>query len=111
MILGPHTVVVLRAPAVTDRYGNTTGERDWNAATETAVDGCSVQSQPSTEFTQDRAGVLIRKQLFAPVHTDLTAADRVRHEGQVFEVVGDPQRERHGSSVDHLFALLQRTEG
>lgn len=110
MRLGNHTVDVIDAPFKTDGYGNEQTERDWDNATETPVPGCSVQGQPSAEFTRDRDSVLIRKQLFAPVDTVLTAANRVRWDGAVYDVDGDPQREVHGSAVDHLYALLRRTE-
>ena len=111
MRLGDHSIVVIDAPFKTDEYGNEQSERDWSQATETPVDGCSVQSQPSDEFTTDQDSVLIRKQLFAPVDTPLSFGSRVRHDGHTYDVDGDPQREQHGTPVDHVFALLRRSEG
>lgn len=111
MRLGDHAITVLDAPFVTDEYGNEGSERDWDNASESLpIDGCSVQGQPSSEFTTDRDSVLIRKQLFAPVDTPLTASSRVRFDGALYDVDGEPQRERHGSPTDHLFALLRRTQ-
>lgn len=110
MKLGPHTITILRAGLVTDAYGNEGTERDWANATPTTVPGCSVQSEPSAEFTRDRDAVLIRKEVFAPPATDLTATDRVEHDGHTFDVDGDPQLENHGLRTDHLYALLRRNE-
>lgn len=112
MRLGPHTVVVLRATSyVTDAYGNDTSERDWSTGVaRTTYQGVSVQGQPSSEFTTDRDAVTIRKELYAHVDTDLTFSDRVEYDGAVYEVDGEPQRERHGLHTDHLYALLRRSE-
>lgn len=110
MRLGPHTITVVRAGFLTDRYGNQTSERDWVNAAEHTQPGCSVQGQPSSEFTRDRDTVVIRKELYAPVDTDLLATDRVRWEGNTYDVNGEPQVERHGTAVDHLYALLRRSE-
>ncbi len=110
MRLGDHTITVVSAPYITDPYGNQGSERDWDNATDTTVSGCSVQGQPSSEFTQDRDAVVIRKELFAPVDTALAAGDRVRWDGDTYDVDGDPQVERHGTYTDHLYALLRRSE-
>lgn len=111
MRFGPHTIVVLDAPPVTDAYGNEGVERDWSQASASEpVEGCSVQAEPSSEFTRDRDSVLIRKVLYAPPETPLSASSRVRFEGHDYDVDGDPQVERHGLYTDHLYALLRRSE-
>lgn len=110
MKLGNHTITVVRAPLVTDPYGNEGTERDWDNAAEHQVQGCSVQGQPSAEFTRDRDLVVIRKEVYAPPEADLLASDRVRWDGATYDVDGQPQREVHGTHVDHLYALLRRSE-
>jgi hypothetical protein len=106
VILGAHTVTRLRAPLVADDYGN--DERDWTAATEQDVSGCSVQAEPSSEFTTDRQTVVIRKHVFAPVDADVLPTDRIRWQGNAYEIDGEPQREEHGTDLDHLLIVLRR---
>ncbi len=108
--LGRQVVSVLRAPFKVDEYGNRGAERDWSLATRASIAGCSVQAEPSSEFTRDREAVVIRKHLFAPPTADLRASDRVEVDGETFDVEGDPQLEVHGTPTDHLFALLRRSE-
>jgi hypothetical protein len=110
MRFGPHTITVLRAPFKTDAYGNEGTDRDWDNAARTVVAGVSVQAQPSSEFTQDRDAVVIRKEVYGPPTLDLRAADRVEHDGATYDVDGDPQAERHGTAADHVYALLRRSE-
>ncbi len=110
MKLGSHTITRLRAPFKTDTYGNESSERDWDQATELPVAGCSVQGEPSSEFTRDRNSVTIRKEVYAPVDADLLSTDRVRWEDNTYDIDGEPQAERHGLAADHLYLLLRRSE-
>jgi hypothetical protein len=108
MILGPHTVVVVRAgTSAEDEYGNEIP--GWNDPTETTVTGCSVQPVVGTENLSGRDTVVSRWQLFAPDGTDLLATDRVEWDGDTYEVDGEVQRWGF-PPLSHLVALLRRGE-
>lgn len=102
---GEHVVTVLRAPTDDDDYGNPA--RDWDAATESEVTGCSVQPVQGDEETVARDTVVSRWRLYAPDSTDLLASDRVRFEGDVYEVDGEVQRWDF-PPLSHVTALLRR---
>lgn len=105
MRLGPHTIVVLRASTAGDDYGNSAP--DWATAAETTVEGCSVQPQIGLENTVGRDTVVPRWTLYAPDDADLLATDRVRFDGDDYEVDGEPQRWEF-PPLAHLVALLQK---
>lgn len=105
MILGPHTVTVLRAETTEDEYGNPV--RGWDAAGETEVRGCSVQPELGPEVTVGRDTIVPRWRLYAPDGTDLLGSDRVRFDGNTYEVDGEPQRWDF-PPLSHIVALLQR---
>lgn len=106
MILGSHTITVLRAPLVEDDYGNET--RDWTAATQSTVSGCSVQPVTGIEVTVARDTIVSRWQLWAPDGTDLVATDRVEFDGAAYEVDGEVQRWNF-PPASHITALLRRS--
>jgi hypothetical protein len=102
---GDHVVTILRATTTEDPYGNPV--RDWDAATQTQVTGCSVQPVQGDEVTVGRDTVVSRWRLYAPDGTDLLASDRVRFEGDVYEVDGEVQRWDF-PPLSHVTALLRR---
>jgi hypothetical protein len=103
---GDHVVTVLRASAGSDNpYGNQ--DRDWTTATETQVTGCSVQPVQGDEVTVGRDTVVSRWRLYAPDGTDILASDRVRFEGDVYEVDTEVQRWDF-PPLSHITALLRR---
>jgi hypothetical protein len=103
---GDHVVTVLRAPEGSDNpYGNQ--DRDWDAATEIQVTGCSVQPVQGDEVTVGRDTVVSRWRFYAPDGTDILASDRVRFEGDVYEVDGEVQRWDF-PPLSHVTALLRR---
>lgn len=108
-MLGPHTVTVLRAaPGAVDDYGNPVTH--WESASQTNVSGCSMQPVEGDEFTTGRDTVVSRWRLYAPVRAHLTATDRVRYAGDVYEVDGEVQRWDF-PDAPHLTALLRRSRG
>ena len=82
------TVTRLRAPLVTDRYGNLV--RDWEQAERLDIPGCGVAPRTSDEETeQGRQGVIVGIAVYAPTGTDITPHDRMEVRGEVWEVVGE----------------------
>jgi hypothetical protein len=106
VILGPHTVTVLRYGTTQDRFGNDVRS---GTPTQVTVTGCSVQPLEGDEQTVNRDTVVSRWRIWAPPATDLTAADMVRFDGDDYEVDGEVQRWAFGTSQDHVTALLQRS--
>ena len=102
----------IRAPLVADEYGTPGTARDWANATETVIDGCSVQPVSGREYDQGREAVTIRWRVYAPVGSDLAAGDRVRFAGELYEVDG-PGRDWPSPTggLDHVEALLKKVVG
>jgi len=73
---------------------NTHGNKvpNWATATEAQMGPCLLAPTQSTELTDQRASVSNVFTLYAPVGADLTARDRVRIDGDLFEVDGEPSR-------------------
>ena len=107
------TVVILRAPYVVDRYGNTTTERDWASATRTTVRRVSVQPDASTEDTGDRPVIASGWRLVTRrgVDVDLLPGDRVVALGRVLDVDGDVARWTLGRRHHHTEARLKEVSG
>lgn len=99
--------VITRTRVGEDVLGN-----DVYEDTETVVTGCSVQPLGSEEQLGDRDTVMSRWQLWAPADIPLTATSRVRHDGHVFEIDGEPQT---WPGVDgrphHVTAILKTWTG
>lgn len=87
------TVVRLRAGAVADPYSNETTE-DWSAPVELSITTLvPVEPRPSSEPVQDaRNSVTSGFTLYLPEGSDVTAKDRMRVRGEVYQVLGDPAR-------------------
>ncbi|MFJ3858156.1 hypothetical protein ACIPRL_18165 [Streptomyces sp. NPDC090085] len=107
------TVVILRAPYVTDRYGNTTAERDWASATRTTVRRVSVQPDASNEDDGDRPAVTtgLRLTTRRGVDIDLTPGDRVVAVGRLLDTDGDVARYVVGGRHHHTEARLKEVTG
>lgn len=115
MILSPYregapTVARLRASATVDSYGDAV--LSWASPTSTPIPGADVQTRTATEDTAS-ARPVVREEtvLFAPGAVDLTAADRVSVDGDVYTVDGKPEvRYGLGSEV-YTVAALKRASG
>ncbi|MFE7466350.1 hypothetical protein ACFU6R_19885 [Streptomyces sp. NPDC057499] len=107
------TVVILRAPFVVDRYGNTTSERDWSSATRTTVRRVSVQPDTSTEGDGDRPAVTtgLRLTTRRGVDIDLMPGDRVLAGGRLLKTDGDVARWVVGKRLHHVEARLKEVIG
>ncbi|MET7869596.1 hypothetical protein [Streptomyces cyaneofuscatus] len=88
------TVVVVRAPHVVDRYGNTTSDRDWPSATRTTVRRVAVQPGTTEEAGGDRRTVTTGLRLITRRgdDVDLVPGDRVVALGRLLDVDGEPAR-------------------
>lgn len=110
----PETVIRLRAPLATDRYGHQ--ERDWANVVELTVTGVQVQPSSSVEAPEvGRASVVTHMRLLTPIGTDmdLLRTDRVRWSGADWEVDGEVARHMRPSTgeVHHVEAMLTRVAG
>ncbi|MFD4833751.1 hypothetical protein ACFWPV_28480 [Streptomyces uncialis] len=110
-LLYTQTVVILRAPLVVDRYGNSV--RDWTRATRTTVRRVSVQPDASAEGTGDRPVIVTGWRLVTRrgVDVDLEPGDRIEHEGRLTDVDGDVGRYVLGGVHHHTEARLRGVTG
>lgn len=83
------TVTVVR-PAYIVQRGDTIP--DWGNATTHDIVNCVVQPLVGDEVLGDRDSVQYRWKMFLPPNSDITAYDRVIHQGVTYEVDGDIQR-------------------
>ena len=104
IVLGPHTITVLRAATKASDYG-TTQVLDWTNATSTAVNGCSVQPTSAPEFTTDRDAVLVRWVVWVPPDADVQPTDRVVFNGETYDVDGEPMRWEFGALAHQVINL------
>lgn len=107
MMLGPHTITVVRPGTKPADYGTGT-QPDWATATSTAVDGCSVQPAQAPAYTIDRDSYQTRWTVWAPIGTDIRATDRVAWNGDTYDVDGEVQSWEFGA-LSHLVLNLRRS--
>jgi hypothetical protein len=107
--------VRVRAPLVTDRYGNR--KRDWSSADRLTVEGVNIQPAsrlPSNEESDDRLTVVTGWDLQTPegMDLDLLATDRVEFDGMTLEVEGNVGRwpDPFGPGVHHVEARLKEVD-
>ncbi|MFJ9961074.1 hypothetical protein [Streptomyces avermitilis] len=112
-ILTADSVVIVRAPLKTDKYGNPSSVRDWASATRTPVAGVSVQPDGSAEATGDRTSTITGWRLMTAKgrDLDLLRTDRVEFDGMTLEVDGKVGRFRMGGRVHHVEARLKEVSG
>ncbi|MET9480939.1 head-tail adaptor protein [Streptomyces sp. NPDC006638] len=106
------TVVVVRpGPSTRDTRGNVIP----GPPTETPVPWCAVlpptgQTAPTMEITQSAQTVTVVRVLYAPMGTDLRPADKVRFDGKVYEVIGEPSPFNRTTRA-HIEANLKAVSG
>ncbi|MER8067191.1 hypothetical protein ABTZ59_02595 [Streptomyces sp. NPDC094034] len=105
--------MVLRAPFLVDRYGNTTSERDWSSATRTTVRRVSVQPDATSEDDGDRPAVTSGLRLITRrgVDVDLIPGDRVVVMGRLLDTDGEPARYVVDGRHHHTEARLKEVAG
>jgi hypothetical protein len=108
-----HTIVRIRPGATTDRYATTVP--DWSAATELNIDGCFVSPLEGTDLPgtlADRDGLIRRRTARTPPGADIRPGDRIRWDGGLWSVVGDPLPcHSPTGGVDHTTIRLHLVEG
>jgi hypothetical protein len=106
------TVTRLRPQLVSDAH-NPDPEPDWTVEpVEVDLTGCRFQPISSTEELNLRDGVEVNARLLGPVSIDLAKSDRIRFDGDTFEVVGEPlaMRGPYGNTA-HSETMLRRFDG
>lgn len=67
--------------------------RDWDNASELEISGCSMQPAGNALSQDGRVlGVFDGYTCYCPVNADIQAGDRIRFEGQTFEINGEPNK-------------------
>jgi hypothetical protein len=86
------TVTRLRATAVEDPYADEDTAEDWSTPAETALTTLvPAEPRPSQEPVQDaRNAITSGFTLYLPQGSDVTAHDRMRVRGVVYDVLGEP---------------------
>lgn len=102
------TVDVITAGSRTDAYGDT--QPDWAAATEAHTTGWLAQ-QTSTENLDGRNSTSTTLVLTLPAATAITARDRVRIDGVVYELIGAPLSAWTPRGEHHIEAELGSVVG
>jgi hypothetical protein len=96
------TVTRLRAPTITDSYGNQLP--DWDNALELSL-SCRVQQQQANEDTADRDQQTATFLVFLPPGADVTGSDRLDWHGRLLELLGPPAPVGgYNSTAHHLEA-------
>lgn len=85
---------------------------DWSQATEKDIGGCSMQPA-TTSLSQDGRvlGLLDEYTLFAPAEADIQAGDRIRYNGQIYQIDGDVRIQPAALRLEHLEIRLRRHTG
>jgi hypothetical protein len=104
------TITRLRAAEALDGYENAV--LDWTAPDELDITGCSVQpvAAPETVDGRSRDAVGRRLLVIAPPGVDITALDRARFGGRVYDVDGEPLAFATGV-IDHTELYLVDVAG
>lgn len=112
-LLYADAVTLVRAPLKVDKYGNTTSERDWAAATRTPYTGLSVQPDASSEAVGDRPSVITGWLLKTRKGNDFPAlpTDRVEYDGLTLAIDGEMGRFKLSGRIHHAEARLKRVSG
>lgn len=91
-----------------DAYGDT--QPDWTTPTETTTDGWLAQ-QTSIEDRDGRNATASTLVLFLDAGTAITARNRVRVDGTVYELIAEPHRAWTPRGEHHIECLLEVVTG
>lgn len=109
MRLGVQTVERLRGVPATDAYGNDI--LDFTTPDVVSVPGCSVQPVNGLQYSDAREAITTLWLVWAPLATDVTDVDRIRHAGVVYDIDGPVERWSVSSPLDHLIVNLKAVAG
>ena len=87
--------------------------RDWDDPDELEISGCSMQPAGNSLSQDGRVlGVFDGYTCYAPVNADIQAGDRIRFNGQVFEINGEPNLWTSATgNLDNMLLNLVRWSG
>lgn len=103
------TVTVVR-PGAKQQRGTTVP--DWSHATETQVDGCTVQTPTTGQELDGRTATTLSGTVYLPPRTDVRAGDAIDYNGHRFLVVGEPMVwESPTGALDHVQVRIAEWEG
>lgn len=110
--IGRKTIEVLTAQKTTDPYSGEPVD-DWTQTPSTVtVKGCDVQPGTTQEYLLNRDNVLVAWTVFAPVGTQVTAYNRVRFNGTVYTVYGQPAEwDSTSGRLNYVEIVLQDWRG
>lgn len=101
-------VTVITAGARTDAYGDS--QSNWATATEVDTTGWMAQ-QSSIENREGRNATSSTLVLTLPAGTAITARDRVRIDGIVYELIGEPMSAWTPAGEHHIECYLGLVRG
>ena len=100
-------------PGTTERRGST--EPDWSPdkVNELTINGCSVQPATTTLSQDGRVlGITDTWNCFFPPGSDVAAGDRIRWNGSVYQLIGEPRTWKSPTGmVSSIQASLERWSG
>lgn len=107
------TITVITAGTTADPYSGENTAEDWTTATEVDVHNVAVEPRPSSEPVLDaRNAVTDGFTLYVPTGTPITAKNRVRVRGVVYDVFGDPADWRSPTGYSPgMVVQIARTDG
>lgn len=86
---------------------------DWDHVTELTITGCSVQPAGTALSEDGRVlGVMDGLTAYLPPTADVQAGDRIRYDGKIYTINGDPRKWPSATGrLDNILLNLQRWEG
>lgn len=104
-------IVRLRPVLISDSHGNTVA--DWSQPpSELGIGGCSVQPAPTSEVLTSRDTTQDEWVVYAPRFADVLPTDRIRWNGNQYEVVGQPNAwDSPTGGLSHIQFSMLRWEG
>ena len=85
---------------------------DWSKATELVIKGCSVQPA-TTSLSQDGRvlGIAEGWTAYLPEGSDVKAGDRIRFEGEIYTISGEPKKWTAAGRLSNIQLNLMRWQG
>ena len=107
--IASETVVRLRGVLTTNGYDDQV--IDWTNPAAASISGCSVQPAAGQEIQLDRDAIVSRWTLYAPLTADIQSTDRIRHNGQDYEIDGSVQDWPDMFGLGHRQCFLRKAVG
>lgn len=107
--IATETVTRLRGAVSTNAHGDEVVS--WASPGAAQIVGCSVQPVQGEELTIGRDAVVSRWLLYAPLTADLKSSDRIRHNGNDYDIDGSVQDWPDIFGLGHRTCYLRRVDG